>query len=204
MTSFRSGARRVIRPDREHDEFAVEPDQIRVRSSAEAIAYGVRGIVVILSTMIEIRCSIRVATLGSTVIRVSDAWTGSVVSGQTVTDAVASNRSSGTITTGRVWCAAALAVTRRKVDRANVSTSSSTAPNGPAISNGWNDSRWYVSPGTAERAVGPAFRSVKRPQLPALRDDVRRGADVMVRAWGQGLSEVPPGNEEWADPACTP
>ena len=53
-----------------------------------------RGIVVILSIMIWLGCSIPVAAVTSTAIRVSGASRGLVVSGQTVIEAVASNRSS--------------------------------------------------------------------------------------------------------------
>src|SRR5664280_2168706 len=53
-----------------------------------------RGIVVILSIMILLGCSIPVAAVTSTSIRVSGASMGLVVSGQTVIEVVASNRSS--------------------------------------------------------------------------------------------------------------
>ena len=56
-----------------------------------------RGIVVILSTMIELGCSIPVAAEGATAIRVSGASTGLVVNGQTVTEAVGSKQPSWTI-----------------------------------------------------------------------------------------------------------
>lgn len=59
-----------------------------------------RGIVAILSTMIWLGRSIPVTALGSIAIRVSGASTCSVVKGQTVTEAVAPQRSSWTMTTG--------------------------------------------------------------------------------------------------------
>ena len=73
-----------------HEECAVEPDQVGVRDAAEAIA----------NVALRHRGSIPVAAAGSTKIRVNGAQTGFAVSGQTVTEAVASKRSSWTITTG--------------------------------------------------------------------------------------------------------
>ena len=73
-----------------HEECAVEPDHVGVRDAAEAIA----------NVAPRHRGSIPVAAVGSTKIRVNGAQTGFAVSGQTVTEAVASKRSSWTITTG--------------------------------------------------------------------------------------------------------
>ena len=72
-----------------HEERAVEPDHVGVRDAAEAIA----------NVALRHRGSIPVAAAGSTKIRVNGAQTGFAVSGQTVTEAVASKRSSWTITT---------------------------------------------------------------------------------------------------------
>ena len=60
-----------------------------------------RGIVVTLSTMMRLGCRMPLVSVGSTGMRSSGASRSLVVSGQTVTEAVASNRSSCTITTGR-------------------------------------------------------------------------------------------------------
>ena len=73
-----------------HEECAVEPDQVGVRDAAEAIA----------NVAPRHRGSIPVAAVGSTKIRVNGAQTGFAVSGLSVTEAVASKRSSWTITTG--------------------------------------------------------------------------------------------------------
>ena len=75
-----------------------------------------------------------------------------------------------------------------------------------AISNGWNDSRGYVSPGTAERAVEAGI-PVGQDVPGYLRCGTMCGeapTSGEVQSWGQGLSEVPSGYEEWSDPAFTP
>lgn len=60
-----------------------------------------RGMVVILSTISRLGCRIPVVASASTGIRNSGASVSSVVNAQIVTDAVASKRSSWTMTTGR-------------------------------------------------------------------------------------------------------
>ena len=59
------------------------------------------GIVVILSSMRLLGRSSPLVSVGSRGILISGASTGLVVNGQTVTDAVASKRSSWTMSTGR-------------------------------------------------------------------------------------------------------